>query len=76
MMRLRDDHTTYRVLTCQGGCVAGCSDRLAVGATAVCLRFCRPFLGGDDKFMARLDPAFYHQQAFRWACSRDGSQAP
>ncbi|KAK9839472.1 hypothetical protein WJX81_004216 [Elliptochloris bilobata] len=44
---------------------SGCSDGLAVGATALCLRFCRPFLGGEDKFMARLDPAFYRQQAFR-----------
>jgi hypothetical protein len=44
---------------------AGCSDRLALGGAALCLRFCRPFLGGEAKFMARLDPAFYEEQAFR-----------
>ena len=47
--------------------VAGCSDGLAVGTSALCLRFCRPFLGGEEKFMARLDPGFYSQQAFRHA---------
>lgn len=47
--------------------VAGCSDGLAVGTSALCLRFCRPFLGGEDNFMARLDPDFYRQQAFRRA---------
>ena len=46
---------------------AGCSDGLAVGTSALCLRFCRPFLGGEEKFMARLDPRFYRQQAFRHA---------
>jgi len=44
---------------------AGCSDRLALGGAALCLRFCRPFLGGEARFMARLDPAFYQEQAFR-----------
>lgn len=52
---------------CNSASAAGCSDGLAVGTTALCLRFCRPFLGGEGKFMARLDPAFYHQQAFRHA---------
>ena len=52
---------------CTTELVAGCSDGLAVGTSALCLRFCRPFLGGEDKFMSRLDPAFYRQQAFRHA---------
>ena len=47
--------------------VAGCSDGLAVGTSALCLRFCRPFLGGEEKFMARLDPGFYRRQAFKHA---------
>lgn len=41
------------------------SDAFMVGATAVGLRFCRPFLGAPDKqagALAHLDPAYYRRQ--------------
>lgn len=43
----------------------GCSDGFAVATTALALQFCRPFLGGEDKFLQRLDPEYYQQASFR-----------
>ena len=41
------------------------SDGSALGLTALALRLCRPFLSGQDKHLARLDPAFYRTEAYR-----------
>lgn len=41
------------------------SDAFMVGATAVALRFCRPFLSAADKqagALAHLDPSYYRSQ--------------
>ncbi|KAK9823993.1 hypothetical protein WJX72_006841 [[Myrmecia] bisecta] len=43
----------------------GASDRVMVGATATCLRFCKPFLGGQAKHLVHLDPKYYATQAHR-----------
>lgn len=45
--------------------LSGVSDRLALGAMALCLSFCKPFLGGEDKFLDKLDPSYYAAQAHR-----------
>ena len=49
--------------------LSGVSDRLALGAMALCLSFCKPFLGGEDKFLDKLDPGYYVAQAHRWVWS-------
>ena len=45
--------------------LTGISDRLALGAVMLCLNFCKPFLGGEDRFLERLDPCQYLSQAHR-----------
>ena len=54
--------------------LSGVSDRLALGAMALCLSFCKPFLGGEDKFLDKLDPSFYVAQAHRWGSSSSGDR--
>ena len=41
------------------------SDRFILGAVSVALRFCRPFLKGEEKHMKRLDPSYYLHNTFR-----------
>lgn len=43
----------------------GCSDGFVLGLLGLCLLFCKPFLGGDQKFLDRLDPSYYSQHAYR-----------
>eukprot|EP00803_Ostreobium_quekettii_P001409 evm.model.scf_992.6 EVM.evm.TU.scf_992.6 scf_992:30174-39528(+) len=41
------------------------SDGFMLGALSVALRFCRPFMKGEEKFMQRLDPMYYLTNPFR-----------
>jgi len=43
------------------------SDRFCLGATALSLQLCRPFLSGEPKHMVRLDPSYYKTAAYRLA---------
>ena len=45
--------------------VHGSSDRFALGAAAVGLQLCRPFLAGEDKHMAFLQPEYFQQAPHR-----------
>lgn len=48
--------------------VLGSSDRFALGAAALGLRLCRPFLTGEPKHMRHLEPSYYSTSAYR--CDR------
>ncbi|KAL3133458.1 hypothetical protein ABBQ38_007321 [Trebouxia sp. C0009 RCD-2024] len=43
----------------------GCGDGFALGLLAMCLSFCKPFLGGEQKHLDRLDVGYYAQHAYR-----------
>lgn len=45
----------------------GSSDGFGLGLVALCLTFCKPFLGGEQKHLDRLDAGYYAQHAYRWA---------
>lgn len=45
--------------------VLGSSDRFALGAAALGLRLCRPFLTGEPKHMRHLEPSYYSTSAYR-----------
>lgn len=45
----------------------GCSDGFVLGLLGLCLTFCKPFLGGEQKFLDRLDPSYYAAHAYRCA---------
>ncbi len=45
--------------------VLGSSDRFALGAAALGLRLCRPFLTGEPKHMRHLEPSYYTTSAYR-----------
>ncbi|GMH45929.1 hypothetical protein BSKO_13893 [Bryopsis sp. KO-2023] len=42
------------------------SDAYTLGALSVALRFCRPFLKGEEKFLQRLDARFYENEKHRF----------
>lgn len=44
----------------------GCSDGFVLGLLGMCLLFCKPFLGGEQKFLDRLNPSYYVQHAYRY----------
>lgn len=46
----------------------GSSDGFTLGLLAMCLLFCKPFLGGEQKHLDRLDVGYYSQHAYRYAC--------
>ena len=46
----------------------GSSDGFTLGLLAMCLLFCKPFLGGEQKHLDRLDVQYYAQHAYRYAC--------
>lgn len=46
----------------------GSSDGFTLGLLAMCLLFCKPFLGGEQKHLDRLDAGYYSQHAYRCAC--------
>lgn len=46
----------------------GSSDGFTLGLLAMCLLFCKPFLGGEQKHLDRLDVGYYSQHAYRCAC--------
>ena len=60
---------------CNCACVlcAGCTDGLMINVSAVCLRFCRPFVEGFlarepkhiDLFTKHINPQYYTLQAHR-----------
>lgn len=43
----------------------GSSDSFSLGLLGLCLSFCKPFLGGDQKHLDRLEVAYYSQHAYR-----------
>ena len=48
------------------GAVQGSSsDGFVLGLLGMCLIFCKPFLGGEQKFLDRLNPSYYSQHAYR-----------
>lgn len=53
--------------------VHGSSDRFALGAAAVGLQLCRPFLAGEDKHMAFLQPEYFQQAPHRCSSQTPGS---
>ena len=45
----------------------GSGDGFMLGLLGLCLLFCKPFLGGEQKHLDRLDYAYYTQHAYRCA---------
>jgi len=43
----------------------GSSDAFSLGLLGLCLLFCKPFLGGEQKHLDRLDVSYYSQYAYR-----------
>ena len=43
----------------------GSSDAFSLGLLGLCLLFCKPFLGSEQKHLDRLDVSYYSQNAYR-----------
>jgi len=43
----------------------GSSDAFSLGLLGLCLLFCKPLLGGEQKHLDRLDVSYYSQYAYR-----------
>ncbi|DBA74342.1 hypothetical protein WJX77_011104 [Trebouxia sp. C0004] len=62
----------------------GSSDAFSLGLLGLCLLFCKPFLGGEQKHLDRLDISYYSQFAYRLPevaaaqtlAGRDNSEGP
>lgn len=43
----------------------GSSDGFTLGLLSLCLLFCKPFLGGEQKHLDRLHASYYTDHAYR-----------